>query len=635
MIDMENAFAPGNDGEPGPMMEQTPDQRIEETGTTREPEHVEELRERLVRGVLRVLVLVAPAVAVAGSYEDYSRGILWSIPTYWAAYLLILVVTFWRRVPYAMRAGVLMAVVYALAFLDIMGDGRGGSGRLFLLLLPLMGGMLFGIRAAAGALSVSLLTMVGMGWFHVTGRLVAPPVVSTSLSGWLSNSLILFCLGTFVVVAQNHLLRPLLAALERSRHLSRQILEERDRLQGEMTERTAELARRSTQLQIAAALARDAAQLQDLNELLNETVRLVSERFGFYHAGIFLVDAKSAYAELAAASSPGGQRMLARRHRLALGHGLVGSVAAGGEQRIALDVGQDLFFFDNPDLPETRSEAALPLRIGGQIIGVLDVQSQEPAAFDVENLAVLQILADQIAVAISNARLFRQARESLDAERRAYGQLSREAWQQLLQARPGLGQRYDPRDLLPDPDCWPAELRQAALEARMVARSGDNDQALSVPLRVRDQVIGVLDAHKGPSAGGWSEEELALLQTLAEQLGVALESARLYQDTQRLAAREQLIGEVTGRIRQTLDVDTVLRAAAHEMRQILDLAEVELRILGGEQASGESGKAVSEPLEPGGPPSSTPVPDAEEDLEPGPGTTGQGKGTPEPLKGPR
>ncbi len=634
-MDMENGSGRGHDGNEDLVTERMPEGMTEESGATPDPRQIQDLRERLVRGGLRALVVIVPAVAAAGSYYDYSRGILWTIPSYWAAYLVILAVAYWRRVPYVVRAGLLVSIVYLLGLLDLVGDGRGGSGRLFLLLLPLMGGMLFGLETAIGMLVLSMATMMGMGWLHIAGVLIAPPILSTNLSGWLSNTLILLCLGTFIVVAQNHLLRPLVAALDRSYRLSRQVQDERDRLEEEVAARTADLARRSTQLEMAATRARDAAQLQDLHELLNETVRLVSVRFGFYHAGIFMVDERRGYAELAAASSPGGQRMLERRHRLALGQGLVGSVAAGGEQRIALDVGQDPAFFDNPDLPETRSEAALPLRARGQIIGVLDVQSQEPAAFHEEDLVVLQLLADQIAVAINNASLFRQVRERLDAERRAFAQLTRETWQQVLQARPGLGQRYDPDDVLPDPDCWPDELKEAALEARVVARGGENGQALSVPLRVRDQVVGVLDAHKAAGAGTWSDEEMALLQTLVDQLGVALESARLYQDTQRLAARERLIGEVTGRIRQTLDVDTVLRSAAREMRQVLDLAEVELRIRGGAEPGGESRAGMPETPEPDGPAPSAPEDDGDDDLEPVGDVTGQGGGAPEPMRGPR
>lgn len=633
-MDMDNGSAHGYDGKEDLVPERMPEGMAAESGAVPHARELQELQERLVRGGMRALVVIVPAVAAAGSYYDYSRGILWTIPAYWVAYIVVLAIAYGRRVPYVARAGLLVALVYMLALLDLVGDGRAGSGRLFLLLLPLMGGMLFGLQAAAGMLALGMVTMLGMGWLHITGTLVAPPIVSTSLSGWLSNALILLCLGTFIVVAQNYLLRPLVGALERSNRLSWQVQKERDRLEDEVAARTAELARRSTQLEMAATLARDAAQVQDLNELLDETVRLVSVRFGFYHAGIFMVDERRAYADLVAASSPGGQRMLKRKHRLALGQGLVGSVAAGGEQRIALDVGKDPAFFDNPDLPETRSEAALPLRARGQIIGVLDVQSQEPAAFHEEDLVVLQLLADQIAVAINNASLFRQIRERLDAERRAFAQLTREAWQQVLQARPGLGQRYDPDDLLPDPDCWPDELKEAALEARVVARSGENGQALSVPLRVRDQVVGVLDAHKAGGAGSWSDEEMALLQTLVDQLGVALESARLYQDTQRLAARERLVGEVTGRIRQTLDVDTVLRSAAQEMRQVLDLAEVELRIRGGAEPGGESRAAMPEPPEPDGPAPSAPEADGDEDLEPG-GVTGQGRATPESTRGPR
>lgn len=622
---MENGAVRGNDDNEA----RVPEGMTDESGATRDQDQLRELRERLVRGALRALVVILPAVAAVGSYYDYSRGILWTIPTYWAAYLAILTVTFWRRVPYGVRAGLLMVVTYILALLDLVGDGQGGSARLFLLLLPFMGGMLFGVQAATGVLVLGMVTMMGIGWLHVSGVLVAPLISSTDLSGWLSSTLMLLSLGTFIVVAQNYLLRPLMAALGRSHRLSRQIREERDRLEDEVAERTAELARRSTQLEIAATLARDAAQLQDLHELLNETVRLVSLRFGFYHVGIFMVDEQRLYAELAAASSPGGQRMLERRHRLALGQGLVGSVAAGGEQRIALDVGKDPVFFDNPDLPETRSEAALPLRVREQIIGVLDVQSREPDAFRQEDLVVLQLLADQIAVAINNARLVRQVRERLEAERRAFAQLTREAWQEMLLARPGLGHRYDPDNVLPDPDCWPDELKVAATEDRAVVRSGKNGPALSVPLRVRDQVIGVLDAHKPAGAGSWNEEEMALLQALVDQLGLALEGARLYQDTQRLAARERLIGEVTGRIRQTLDVDTVMRSAAREMRQVLDLAEVELRIRGGPEPGAES--TVELP----GPPEPEPDAGGDEDPETAPGVAGQDGGTPAPMRGPR
>jgi GAF domain-containing protein len=244
-------------------------------------------------------------------------------------------------------------------------------------------------------------------------------------------------------------------------------------------------------------------------------------------------------------------------------------------------VGEDAVYFDNPDLPETRSEAALPLRARGEVIGALDVQSTESGAFTEEDVAALQTLADQVAVAISNARLFQQVQESLAAERRAYGELSLEGWRELIHAQPALEQRYDPLGLLPADGRWRPEMRQAVREGQPVVGRDGAAATMAIPLKVRERVIGVLDAQKPAGSGDWTPEEAELLRTLVEQLGVALDSARLYQDMQRRAYEDRLVGEITARMRQTLDADTVLQTAIREIGQALGIAKVEIR-LGGE-----------------------------------------------------
>jgi GAF domain-containing protein/HAMP domain-containing protein len=346
-----------------------------------------------------------------------------------------------------------------------------------------------------------------------------------------------------------------------------------------VAERTADLERRSIQLEAAAQVAGEAASVLDPQELLSRVVTLVSERFGFYHAGIFLVDDAAEYAVLRAASSEGGQHMLARGHRLRIGHeGIVGYVTGQGEPRIALDVGADAVFFDNPDLPDTRSEIALPLRARGEIIGALDVQSEEPGAFSKEDVAVLQTLADQVAMTISNARLFQQAQESLEAMRRVYGQISRESWSQMLRTRLYKGQRYDPQGILPADGQWREEMKLAAQREETILGKDSSSLTLTMPIKVRDQIIGVLDAHKPAGAGGWTPEQVALMETLTEQLGLALESARLYQDTQRRAARERLTGQVASRMREILDVDSVLKTAVREIGEALQLHDMTIRL---------------------------------------------------------
>ncbi len=376
-------------------------------------------------------------------------------------------------------------------------------------------------------------------------------------------------------------------------------------LEQRVDERTHELARRSNYLEVTARVARDVAETLELQDLLPQVVNVISEQFGFYHTGIFLMDTTGEWAELKAASSAGGKRMLERGHRLhAEDRGIVGTVAYRGQSRIALDTGADAVFLQNPDLPDTRSEIALPLRVRGRagrgvkdIIGVLDVQSTEPQAFSHEDAAVLQTLADQVALAISNAQLFQQAEASLEAERRAYGEWARVAWKDMLQFNPNLGYLYRQGNLVRLEDQpatrsgvkGPAENGNGDMSQKTSPSQPEALPELKTPIRARGNVIGVINAHKPGGAGEWTPEEIALIESLTEQLGVALEGARVYQDSQRRAAREQIIGQVTSRMRATLDVETVLETALNEIHRTLGLDEATIHLATGEAGAEPTG----------------------------------------------
>ncbi|HID62550.1 MAG TPA: GAF domain-containing protein, partial [Anaerolineae bacterium] len=169
------------------------------------------------------------------------------------------------------------------------------------------------------------------------------------------------------------------------------------------------ISRYALQLTTAAEVSRAASSILDLAELLPEVVNLIRDRFNFYYVGLFLLDASGEYAVLRAGTGEAGRQMLEMGHKLEVGGtSMIGWCTAHSKARIALDVGKEAVRFDNPLLPETRSEMALPLISRGRVIGAMTIQSDKPAAFSEEDIAALQTMADQLANAIENARLFEE-----------------------------------------------------------------------------------------------------------------------------------------------------------------------------------------------------------------------------------
>lgn len=350
-------------------------------------------------------------------------------------------------------------------------------------------------------------------------------------------------------------------------------------LEQRVAERTQDLEKRAVQLQAAGDVGSTAARLRDLDELLRQTARLISQRFGYYHVGIFLLDELSEYAILRASNSEGGQRMLHRQHRLKVGQvGIVGFVAGTGQPRIALNVGQDAEYFNNPDLPLTQSEMALPLIAGGKILGALDIQSTEQSAFTEDDVTTLKVLADQIAVAIENARLFTENQAALETARRAYGELSLKGWQALLQNRQAvMGYVSASEDhVVPVPASASPEFRRS-LETGQVVMAND-ERTLYLPIKIRGLAIGAIRMEKSRASEKWTPDDVTMADTLAEQLGTALESARLFADTRQRAEREFIISDIASKIGASIQIDTILRTSVEELGRALDGSEVSIQM---------------------------------------------------------
>jgi GAF domain-containing protein/HAMP domain-containing protein len=345
------------------------------------------------------------------------------------------------------------------------------------------------------------------------------------------------------------------------------------RLERRVAERTEDLEHKALQLQVTADVAREAAAIHDLEYLLGHVVNVISERFDFYHAGIFLLDDERQYAVLRAASSQGGRQMLARGHRLEVGRvGIVGHVASQGEARIALDVGTDAVFFDNPDLPLTRSEAGLPLVSRGEIIGVLDVQSRQPAAFSNEDLEVLQLLADQVALAIDNARLLRDSQQALEELQALYSQQVRQAWEKRLDQRLGeRGQHFSYR----------ASSEENSSQSALTNAQDEEGRRLEEPIVLRGVRLGTLELRRAPGQGEWLPEERQLAQEAVRQMALSIENARLLEEVQQRAYRERMVGEIAAQAQGSLDLEGVMRTTVEQVGKRLGATRVRIWLEGG------------------------------------------------------
>ncbi len=353
-----------------------------------------------------------------------------------------------------------------------------------------------------------------------------------------------------------------------------------DEMEERIARRTAEAERRSGLIATAARVGRVASQIREPERLLPQAAQLISERFGFYHVGIFLIDERGEYAVLQASNSLGGQRMLEKGHKLKVEDtSIVGYAAKHRQPRIALDVGKDAVYFDNPNLPNTRSEIAIPLVVGDEVLGVLDVQSTEQNAFSEEDVEIMQLLADQTAIAIANARLFARNQQALEEIRRAYEDVTRKAWQTLLDGVQDISLSNFGTETLPIEPVWDPASRQVAASGRPLAASQPDEKGryrLILPVETGGVTLGVVSAYK--EGLPWSAIEISLLENILRELGLALESSRLFEESRRRVQLEQARAQVVTHLRETLDTQAMLRIAAQEIRKALDLPEVSVRV---------------------------------------------------------
>lgn len=516
---------------------------------------------------LRIVFYAASAIGlpavIAGSFGTSNGAI---IGVYIGAYIILLLVTF-IKLPYWQKSVVLLALIYALGFVGLLENGIWGDARVFFLGFITMATLLFSASAGIIATIISLVSITVVALMVLSERfhLVGTSVGSGNLEEWLTGVIGMIILTAVIISAVNAIQKEFEKARKRTSNYLQSLIDQQGSLEERVEERTRELNRRSSQLEAAAQIARAAAEVHDLKELLDNVVRQISSRFGFYHAGIFLTDPSGQKLNLAAASSDGGQRMLARGHKLEIGRqGIVGFAAYQKRSRIAQDVGNDEAFFNNPDLPDTHSEVALPLIVQDRLIGVLDIQSQAHDAFSLDDVYALQTMADQIAMAIENTRLIERSRSAISDLEAISASGTMKAWKDQL-ANQIRGYTYTSIGVEP-------------IGRRNSSLSTGNEKVIKIGLNLRGREIGAISLQRKQTDPTWTAIDKDMLERIATQVVLSLENARLLEESQKNAVREQTVNELSSHFSNSLDVDTLLQNAVREIHRLPQVSEVSVFI---------------------------------------------------------
>ncbi len=474
---------------------------------------------------------------------------------------------------YVQAASILLVTILWIAVNGTAYVGSGVRDTSFIanFMVLMAAGLLLGWKAAV---SISLLTvLVGFGLANAEVTGVAPSVYSPTsplivirdmsvIFGIFAALIFLLISGLEGAIEKARAGTKELAGANKELNAAQQRLEEN---RNELLEANQHLQQRAERINAIANISKTITLVQEIERLLPSVVNSISSRLGYYHVGVYLLDENKQNAILRAASSEDGLKMIQRKHRVKVPSDHVIGIAAERGEALAVH-GNETQISGNSqnELAETRSQLVLPLKVNEIAIGVLDIQSSTSQEFGAEDISTLQILADQVAIAIQNARTSDQAKEALQRAEIVSRQLTNQAWGEASKDQGGKGYRYD--GIKPEPI-------QGKLEFN------GSEKPLTVPIRLRGQTIGHLRLNPSDSTRRWTDDEMAMAEATAERVALALESARLLEEAQKRAQRETFLSEVSTKLGASFQVDSILRDTVEELGQTFRNATVSFQLV--------------------------------------------------------
>jgi len=452
-----------------------------------------------------------------------------------------------------------------------LGFGVRDSAYIANFIVILAAGLLLGWPGAIILASATIIIGIGLAYAETNNLLptayyiVSPSSVIVDMSAiYTLYAIFLFMLisGLDTALKNAQSGKSKLEAANRELYESQNHLEEN---RNELLVINEQLKRRTERINSIAEISKTVTSIQEIRLLLSSVVNTISYRFGYYHVAIYLIDEQKQFAVLRASNSAGGLSMIEKNHRLRVGEqSVIGIVAHSGQSHIVREAATDRLFFNDPKLPDSVSEMALPLKSGDELIGVLDIQSPETNAFSEDDVSTLPILADQVAIAIQNAFLFERTQRLLRETEAASKQTSRQEWTTYEKGLQTIGYRYD-------------GIKSEAL--REVELLPAQNKLLNIPVRLRGQTIGSLKLKPVDSSHVWTDDELAIIEATSDRVALALEGSRLLDDAQKRATREAFLSDVAARLSTSFQLDSILRDTVEELGKNLKGSTVSFQLV--------------------------------------------------------
>ncbi len=484
--------------------------------------------------------------------------------------VILAIFALWRRAPYKLRANVFLFILYVASIYSFYQSGFTANGGAILLCYTILAVILFGPKQGGRAAMLSLATLAFLAFAYKSILFPAPKTINlltvTSTADWIRFGFPLIFLIGLSATSISILLITLNTNLNQARLLSTSLQAEQRKLDRLLKEGISRLERRELQMRTASQISREISTNLDPKILLEKVVNSIRDNFDLYYVGLFLVDLDERYAVLRAGTGEAGKQMIAAGHRLEIGGvSMIGWCISNHQARIALDVGSEQVRFNNPYLPRTHSEMALPIVFQNQALGALSIQSVEPNAFGDEDIVILQGIADSLAIALENSQLFQNTQQALEELRLYNKNYIQETWGRTLASQGELSFTFQNQEaLLP---------------------TGDLHE-VSIPVTLRDEKIGDIRLETGGEK--FNAEDLSFLDAVLTQTALALENARLLEETQRRAVQEQKINDLSTQLSKASSIEYILQTAARELGQLPMVSEVSVQLVSKEQAPADA-----------------------------------------------